>query len=154
MRLTEFLRPDRILPELHASGRDEVFEALGALAASLEPTADREEVIRQLTAREEEHTTVLGYGIAIPHAMIPELATPLLLLGISPEPIRFGPEASAEADVFFVLLSPPGGQTRHIKMLARICRIARDPAFTAALRSGGDAPAVFEAIRTVDERHV
>jgi len=154
MRLIEFLRPERILTPLVAGGRDEVFDAIGAFVGSLEPGTDAADVARRLRLREEEHNTVLRDGIAIPHARVDSLVEPILLLGIAPVPIHFGPEGADPVDVFFVLLSPRGGQRQHIKMLARICRIAHDPTFGEAIRCRGTAAEVFEAIRAVDERHV
>jgi mannitol/fructose-specific phosphotransferase system IIA component (Ntr-type) len=57
-------------------------------------------------------------------------------------------------DLFFVLLSPPGREGEHIKLLARICRLAQHPEGLDEVRGATDGKALLEAILRLDSRHV
>jgi mannitol/fructose-specific phosphotransferase system IIA component (Ntr-type) len=56
--------------------------------------------------------------------------------------------------VFFVLLSPPGREREHVKLLARICRLVRHEGFMDSLEAAPDARKVIEIIQTIDALHV
>jgi mannitol/fructose-specific phosphotransferase system IIA component (Ntr-type) len=79
---------------------------------------------------------------------------PVLMVALAPEPIQFGPSDTDPVGVFFVLLSPPGHEGQHIKLLARICRLVRHPGFMDELRSATDGDTAVEVIERVDKLHV
>jgi PTS system nitrogen regulatory IIA component len=107
-----------------------------------------------LKTREESHTTCLGRGIAIPHATVPGLPHPLLLVASAKPPVPFGPPDAEPVDLFFVLLSPPGRQGEHIKLLARICRLAQHPEDLEEVRHAPDPESLYRALLQLDSRHV
>jgi mannitol/fructose-specific phosphotransferase system IIA component (Ntr-type) len=76
------------------------------------------------------------------------------MVALSGQPIQFGPVDTEPVRVFFVLLSPPGREGEHIKLLARICRLLRHPGFMDQLLAAGTADEVLGLIRRVDEQHV
>jgi PTS system nitrogen regulatory IIA component len=154
MRLSDYLSDDLILYDLEARDQPEALEAFGALFEAGGHLPSRLEAVQALTAREESHTTCLGHGVAVPHATVPGLPKPLLLVAISDEPIPFGPPESEPVDLFFVLLSPPGREGEHIKLLARICRLAQHPADLDELREAPDGKSLLDAILRMDSQHV
>ena len=78
----------------------------------------------------------------------------VLMVALAPEPVQFGPPETEPVGVFFVLISPPGHEGQHIKLLARICRLVRHPGFMEELRSAPDGAAAVEVIERVDQLHV
>lgn len=154
MRLNEYLRADLVLTDLRAEDMKGVVEALAAHVAAAGVVVDRRPVARALVAREAAHTTAMGHGMALPHATIPGLERPVLMVALAPDPIQFGPEETDPVRVFFVLLSPPGREGEHIKLLARICRLVRHPGFVDELTGAEDGVAAVDVIRRVDEQHV
>jgi mannitol/fructose-specific phosphotransferase system IIA component (Ntr-type) len=154
MRLSDYLRDDLILHGLEAQDASGALEAFGALFEEKGHLPSRMEVVQALTAREESHTTCLGQGVAVPHATISGLPKPLLLVATTGTPIPFGPPESAPVDIFFVLLSPPGREGDHIKLLARICRLAQHPDDLDELRGAVNGGSLLEAILRVDSHHV
>ncbi len=154
MRLSDYLFDDLILHGLEAHDAAGAMEAFGALFEETGHLPSRMEVVRALTAREESHTTCLGHGVAVPHATIPGLPKPLLLVVTTGTPITFGAPESDPVDLFFVLLSPPGREGEHIKLLARICRLAQYPDDMDELRGASNGESLFEAILRVDSHHV
>jgi mannitol/fructose-specific phosphotransferase system IIA component (Ntr-type) len=154
MRLNEYLRADLVLTDLRAPDTDSVLHTLAEHLQARGVVASGDEVERALQRREEAHTTAMGHGMALPHATIAGLPRPVLLVALAPEAIRFGPQDADPVKVFFVLLSPPGREGEHIKLLARICRLVRHPGFVDELADAGSGEEAVSVIRGVDEQHV
>jgi PTS system nitrogen regulatory IIA component len=121
-----------------------------AAAAGVGPEAL---ISEKLLERERSHPTTMGSGLAIPHATVPGLAAPVIGVALSPEPIPFGGAGAESARLFFVLLSPPGYEREHVKLLARICRLVRHQGIIEELERATDAPHVIEIIEAVDAQH-
>ena len=111
-----------------ADSRDEVIRVLADTLAKRGLVESQGEVTDGLTLMEELHTTVIGNGVAIPHATIEGVDRTLLMVAIADQPIEFGPTDQELCSVFFVVLSPPGYGGEHVRILARIARLASDPA--------------------------
>lgn len=154
MRLHHLLSPGLVLTDLRASGTDDVVRAVSDHLADQGVVPSSAAVQDALLARERSHPTVLGRGMALPHATLPGLEEPVLLVAVAREPVHFGPDAEDRVTVFFVLLSPPGSEGRHIKLLARICRLAHHPRFVDDLREADGPDEVVEIIGRVDRQHV
>ena len=156
MRLSDYLEPELVLLDLRTSGVDDTLRAFVARLAECGRVNHSDEVERALADRESTHTTSLGNGVALPHATIAGLERPLILVGVAPEGVAFGPD-DAEAPperLFFVLLSPQNQAGTHIKLLARIVRLVRIPEFVDALVGAGSGGALIDQIERVDAQHV
>lgn len=153
MRLSDYLRPELVVTDFTATSTSDVIEQVARhLAVHADVPATRD-VAAALTAREQQHSTVLAEGIALPHATIEGLERTTLMVAVAPEPIQFGPPDTDPVAIFIVLLSPPGLAGEHIKLLARICRLVRDADFVAALRRATSAEEASEVIRRTDRKH-
>ena len=154
MRLSNFLREDLVLHRLETQDTAGALEAFGTLFEKGGHVSYGSEVVQALRIREESHTTSLGKGVAVPHATVPGLPGPLLLVASADPPVPFGPPDSDPVDLFFVLLSPPGREGEHIKLLARICRLAQHPEDLDEIRAASDAGSLFDTLLRLDSRHV
>ena len=152
MRLSEFLRSDFVLPHLEARDVDGVVREVSARAGSV-GVAPEDLVATKLLERERHHSTVMGAGLAIPHATVPGLEAPVIGVALAREPVAFGPADADPVRVFVVLLSPPGREREHVKILARICRLMRHEDFIDRLEGAQDDEAVIQVIETIDARH-
>jgi PTS system nitrogen regulatory IIA component len=152
MRLSEFLRSDFVLPHLEARDIDGVVRELSARAGSL-GVAPADLVARGLLERERSHSTVMGAGLAIPHATVPGLEEPVIGVALAREPVVFGPPGAEPVRVFVMLLSPPGREREHVKILARICRLMRDEDFIDRLEAAADEHGVIDVIESIDAQH-
>ena len=159
MRLSEVLRRELVTTELSATDRNGVLRAIADRLAEAGAVSDGDAVFDALVAREESHTTAMGNAMAIPHCTIAGLDRPVLMVATSRDPVAFGDvpgEVSGDSGVrvFFVLLSPPGGEGTHIKLLARICRLARHAELLDGILGADSAGDVAEALLRVDGEHV
>lgn len=125
MKLANLLTPDRIILEMTAGQHwpaiveliDHLITA-GSLDAGL-----REEVLDALKTREEQVSTGVGYGVAIPHAFSDKLEKVVAVLGRSKEGIDF--ESLDEKPVHFVILFlvPKKDYHLHLQTLAAIAKM-------------------------------
>jgi PTS system nitrogen regulatory IIA component len=153
MRLREFL--DDAFVVQHLTSRD-VEGIVGEVAAQAEKAdvAPAEVVREKLLERERLHPTVMGAGLAIPHATVPGLEAPVIGVALAPDPVPFGGEEMDPVRAFFILLSPPGHEREHVKLLARICRLARHQDFLDQLGAAEDGSQVMAVVTAVDDQHV
>jgi len=149
MTLTEYLAEDRVVTDVQD---DDVRGILKQLLAPF-AGATTELVLAALLAREKVLSTGIGHGIAIPHAISSSIREPQVLLGISPEGADYQSMDGEPVHAFFVLLSPPDRASHHTRLLARIARLGRDPAFVEGLRCSGDPAAAIEYIASYERTH-
>lgn len=154
MRLKDYLRDDFVLLRLQSRGAEGVVHEVSerAEAAGVGSGAVIEE---KLLERERLHPTVMGSGLAIPHATVPGLDEPVIGVALAgSEAVPFGGGESEPVRVFFILLSPPGYEREHVRLLARICRLVRHAGFMDRLEAAEDAGQVIEIIQSIDAQHV
>lgn len=154
MKLFEYADPGLVVTEID---QGEVGDILAQLVAPLVPAGlvdSPDQVVSALTAREKVLSTGIGAGIAVPHAVCAGLSKPCLIIGLSSSGIDFRAMDGQPVNVFFVLLSPPEHAGHHIRMLARIARLARDPEFVDALRTCSDPQIVVSHIRRYEDEHI
>lgn len=154
MRLTEYLDPDLVFTGVNGTDVDAVLRDFATRLSERRDEIPREALESALVERERVHTTSLGRGVAIPHATIAGPEEPVLMVVRAGEEIQFGPPETDPVLFFFVLVSPPGREREHIKLLARICRLVRAPGFMDELREAADSREMLEVIERTDQEHV
>jgi len=90
MRLRDFLRADFVLTRLDAKDVEGVMEEVSARAGAV-GVGSAQVIKERLLERERLHPTIMGAGLAIPHATGPGL--PVLVVGVvlaGDEPLVFG----------------------------------------------------------------
>jgi nitrogen PTS system EIIA component len=138
MNIEDMLATDAIIPRLDA---DDKKQALQALAAKAEAAtgAGAPDIYAALLQRERLSSTSLGRGIAIPHVKLPGVKAITCLFARLEHPIPFESHDGEPVDLLFFLLAPEDAGADHLKALARISRLVRDPAMLDGLRSAKDA---------------
>lgn len=150
MRLTDYLRRELVTLDLPDGDANAVLEALGQRLSDAGVVDDPDTVVEALKQREAAHTTALGGGVAIPHCTLATVAEPVLLVAVAPHGAEFGPPESEPVRLFFLLLSPPERAQQHIRILARLVRILRDPGIIERLQEAETAEALVREIESLD----
>lgn len=154
MKLREYVRPDCVVQGLSSRGiRDTIHEIVQRLYES-RVIDDPAAVESRLVEREEAHSTVLDHGVAVPHATVRGIEGPLVAVGVAPEGIAFGAQAEEATRVFFITLSPPERAGEHIKLLARIARLAHHPGLVERLVRAETPDALLDDLGRIDAEHV
>jgi len=132
-------------------------ELLGRLVDNVkqrQPEINEAALLERLVAREEEVTTGIGHGVAIPHATLEGLAQALCVVAQIPEGLDFLALDASPVHVVFMLLSPPGATGEHIRLLARIARLVDSQDFISCMVSSTTPEDLHACIIAEDERHV
>src|SRR6185312_12187816 len=103
-------------------------------------------VFEVLLQREKLGSTGVGNGIAIPHGKLPKLAKLFGLFARLDRPIDFEALDGQSVDLVFLLLAPETAGADHLKALARVARLLRDPAVAHKLRASHDAEALYAVL--------
>lgn len=148
MKLKEILLPENVFPDLRAKSRDEALAELIA-AVKAEVPCPRGQLIKLLIEREDQSPTAMSGGVAVPHVRIEELDRFVLALGRSRLGLPFGADDGL-TNIFFLLLAPTNDTVTHLKILARIARISRNPHLRAEVMAAKTARELYERIMTED----
>ena len=146
MPLTDILSVDGVIPLLRAPTKKLLLEAIAEKAGQVTGLPDRT-VFDLLLQRERLGSTGIGSGIAIPHSKFEGLDKLVGLFIRLEKPIDFDALDGAPVDLVFVLLAPEGAGADHLKGLAKVARVLRDPLVTAKVRASKDA-SVIHALLT------
>lgn len=153
MTLTEYLAEDRVVTGVHDDDVPGILKQLLVPLAGDGEARATERVLAALLAREKVLSTGIGHGIAIPHAISASIPEPQVLLGICPAGVDYDSMDGEPVHVFFVLLSPPDRASHHTRLLARIARLGRDPAFVEGLRECAEPAAVIDYVARYERTH-
>jgi nitrogen PTS system EIIA component len=146
MKISEFLLPEAVTSDLVSSGKLDVLSELGKLLASVCPNANEDDIVAALVERERLATTGIGDGVAIPHAKSDRLTEIRGALGISRTGIPFDAVDGKPVHIFVALLAPQGVAGEHLKALARISKLVREPEFRNRLMTTQNARELYDAI--------
>lgn len=142
MELADILRPSAVIARLVAPTKKQGLQEL-ADAAAAECGQSGRVVFDVLLERERLGSTGVGHGVAIPHGKLPGLAGIHGLFARLAEPIDFESIDGRPVDLVFVLLAPENAGADHLKALARVSRLLRDPAMCDALRRAQDGAELY-----------
>lgn len=145
MLITDIVAPNAIIPALKVNNKKQVIQELAARAAELTGQNERA-VLEVLQQRERLGSTAVGNGIAIPHGKLPKLGRLFGLFARLERPIDFEAMDNEKVDLVFLLLAPESAGADHLKALARVARLLRDPDVARKLRASSDADAIYAVL--------
>ncbi len=145
MPLVDLVAPNAIIPALKVNGKKQGLQEIAAKAAELTGQSDRA-ILEILLQREKLGSTGVGNGVAIPHGKLPKLGKVFGLFARLERPVDFEALDGQPVDLVFLLLAPEGAGADHLKALARVARLLRDPAVAAKLRQSRDAEAIYAVL--------
>jgi glucosyl-3-phosphoglycerate synthase len=110
--------------ELKARTRDAALAELADLVRLTSPASDPERIVEQLKRREGQMSTVIGHGVAIPHALTAEVAEPTILFGRSKRGVGFASSLfHRPVRLLFVIIAPEAERTRYLEILSSLARL-------------------------------
>ena len=142
---TDLVSPNAIIPAMKVNGKKQALQEIAAKAASL--TGQNEKAILEiLLQREKLGSTGVGNGVAIPHGKLPKLGNVFGLFARLERPVDFDALDGQPVDLVFLLLAPEGAGADHLKALARVARLLRDPEVARKLRASNGAEALYAVL--------
>ena len=153
MKIAEFLREDLTLPQLAASEKAGALAELCGTLARAHPSLDGAKLVETLLEREKLGSTGIGEGVAIPHGKLAGVPGLLAAFGRSVSGVDFQSIDGKPTQLIFVLFAPENSAGIHLKALARISRLFRNPAFRKAILEAPSGKAIFQLISEEDARY-
>ena len=152
MNIAEMLRKEFILEELKARNKRDALAELAGVFEKGKIKADPDAVIHVLLERERLGSTGIGEGIAIPHCKISGIDKMAISFGRSREGIAFEAMDGKPVHLFFLLMAPEDSAGQHLKVLAKISRMLKDPAFRKNLLDAKNRDDLFRIIAEKDDQ--
>lgn len=133
--LRSLLQDDLIIEEIEAGDKLGVLREFAHLLKSRNRIDDEEKLVTILLERESLGSTGIGDGVAIPHGKLPLCSDMIIAFGRSSRGVDFQAMDAKPVHLIFLLITPEDKPGDHLKALARISRIIRNPALRESLRS-------------------
>lgn len=155
MRLSEILSADRIVVDGGGSLIRNKGDALHHLAELLSPAigVERSLVEALLAEREQLQSTGIGDGVAIPHTAVEEAAKQAAALILCPRGIEFEAIDGQPVSIVFGVVGPKRATGEHLRTLARISRLLRDPQTRERLASAPSGEQAHDLICLHDAKN-
>lgn len=155
MKIREILTLPLVIPDMSATDKEGVLREMSACLCTenSDVTASDELVCKALISRERLGSTGVGESVAIPHAKIAGLRKLVACFGRSPDGIPFDAIDQQPVKLVFVLLVPENSAGVHLKALARISRLLKNPEFREELLGLSGRESLFEAFLREDAKY-
>ena len=147
MKIVDLIKRDMVVPALQATEKRAILEELAEYMAGRHPRIDRATLARVLIEREQLASTAIGEGVAIPHGKLGAVGEIIACLGRAELAMRDGDA------LFFVLVAPESSTGAHLKALARISRVFKDPEFRRRLLAAPDAESMYTVVADEDAKY-
>lgn len=129
MTVTEILDPQCVLVPLVAGTKREAIDALVDALASTGRVSDAAAVKKAVWDREQQRSTGIGEGLAIPHGKTSSAHGLCMAVGRLAQPIEYDSIDRKPVRLVVLLVSPPERTSDHIQALGRISRLMTNPGF-------------------------
>ncbi|HIC90554.1 MAG TPA: PTS sugar transporter subunit IIA [Syntrophaceae bacterium] len=151
MKIVDILDEDFVIPDLSATNKREVLKELIAVFSKKYNKLDRESLLAVLLEREKLGSTGIGEGVAIPHGKIGNLECVLLSFGRSKNGIGFDSIDGKPVHLFFLLVAPENSAGLHLKALAKISRMLRNPSLRKDLMGAESREEILQILTQADK---
>ena len=159
MRITDLLDIRSVKLDGTPKSKQEALDEMVSLMVKSGKINNAEEYRKQVYAREEESTTGIGEGIAIPHGRGESVDRPGLAAMLVKDGVDFDSLDDEPVTLIFLIAAPNTKDNVHLDVLSKLSMMLMDEEFTANLRNAA-SPEEFLAIidkaddekKSVDER--
>lgn len=145
MKITDLLQRDTIQLNLRSGSKREVIEELVDVLDHAGKLHDRDGYRDAILQRENESTTGLGEGIAIPHAKTKAVKAPAIAFGRS-SGVDYEALDGQPSRLFFMIAAGEDANNEHLETLSKLSVYLMDPAFQEQLYAANSESDVIRAI--------
>lgn len=142
-KLNRILDPNKVVLNLAAQRN---FDAIRELAAVLwqDAVPEQKRLLAALIRREQQASTGIGKGVAVPHAHEDAIQHQLLAIGISPAGIDFDAPDGQPVHIIALLVTPLKHQKQHMALLAALSQRLQQEEVRQRLLQAADAAEVVD----------
>ena len=145
IRLEELLAADRVALLDSGESKQGVLRHLAKLVCQSVPHLEEEELLEVLLAREGIMSTGIGLGIAVPHARLKTIDTPVLAVGVSRDGIDYESLDDKPAHIVVLIVVPTEAQ-QYLRILARVTLLFKNAELRGRLLAAEDEAEIYEIL--------
>jgi len=152
MKISDILKEDYIIAELEAGDKKESLNEVSLFLEHKGAIQDHSQLFQALLEREQLGSTGIGDNMAIPHAKYEGIEKITTVFARSRKGIEFQSLDRKPVLFIFLLLAPPGSTGLHLKALAKIARLFKNPTLRENILKAEDASAIHSLILEEDSK--
>jgi len=149
--LSELLTPGHVLVPMAATDKPGAIAELARRLAE-QSGGDYDDVHRAVVRREQELSTGIGFGVAVPHGRSPTVVELSAVAGVTSVPVPFDALDGEPVRLFFMTVGPEASAGQHVKVLGRIARLIRHEDVRERLLRARTPEEFQHALLVVEER--
>lgn len=142
------LSTHRIHVDVDASSKKRVLEKIVELCADHD---HKQDWFLALVEREKLGSTGLGHGVALPHARISGIDSPIACFIQLESPVDFGSPDNEPVDLIFGLFVPEKSNDTHLQILASVAERFNSESVRQALRTAKNSELIFALLTDTDK---
>ena len=151
MRITELLDKRSIALNASPKTKNEALDMAIALMNKSGKISDLEAYTKQVYAREEEGTTGIGEGIAIPHGRGESVKAPGLAAMVIKDGVDFESLDDEPVQLLFLIAAPNTKDNVHLDVLSKLSMLLMDENFVASLKKAATVEEFLEIVEKADQ---
>lgn len=152
MRITDLLDARSILLDASPKSKSEALDQIVDLMVKSEKINDKEAYRKQVYAREEESTTGIGEGIAIPHGKCDAVTKPGLAAMVVKDGVDFDSLDGEPVTLMFLIAAPNTEDNIHLDVLSKLSVLLMNEEFTESLRNAKTVEEFMNIINDADKK--
>ena len=152
MRITDLLDARSILLDASPKSKSEALDQIVDLMVKSEKINDKEAYRKQVYAREEESTSGIGEGIAIPHGKCDAVTKPGLAAMVVKDGVDFDSLDGEPVTLMFLIAAPNTEDNIHLDVLSKLSVLLMNEEFTESLRNAKTVEEFMNIINDADEK--
>ncbi len=150
LTVSEILDPQCVVVPLQASTKREAIDMLVDALAAAGRVTDAAAVKKAVWEREQQRSTGIGEGLAIPHGKTAASRGLSLAVGRLAAPIDYDSIDRKPVRLVVLLVSPPERTSEHIQALGRISRLMTNASFRDRVYAADDPQQLLELFREAE----
>lgn len=151
MKLTDVLTKENIILNLSAENQNQVIDELVNRLFENNIIENQKLFRDAIVKREEEISTAIGEGIAIPHAKSSTVKQAAIVMGRSLEGIKYGGE---NTNIFFMIAAPENASDEHLALLSKLSTFLMSETFRAKLILAKNDSDIISAINNQERLEI
>ena len=152
MRITDLLDARSISLEASPKSKSEALDQIVDLMVKSGKINDKEAYRKQVYAREEESTTGIGEGIAIPHGKCDAVTKPGLAAMVVKDGVEFDSLDGEPVTLMFLIAAPNTEDNIHLDVLSKLSVLLMNEEFTESLRNAKTVEEFMSIVNEADEK--
>ena len=152
MKIKDILAPESMIMALKATNKEDAVKEMADLEVKTGIVNDEDEFIKSIWARENESTTGIGDGIAMPHARNKTINKARVLFAKSEKGIDYNSLDGQPVHLFFMITAPDGADNTHLEALAKLSGLLIDPDLVSALKEAQTPEEVIQLFEDAEKQ--